>query len=75
LLGGLGARHPSAERPFFVLGAALASAGWFFGLGYGARLLAPWFERPFTWKILDGVVALIMVSLSATLVVSGFTGW
>ena len=46
LLGGLGARHPAAEQPWFVLGASLASVTWFFGLAYGARLLAPLFQAP-----------------------------
>nr|WP_314383710.1 LysE family transporter [uncultured Cardiobacterium sp.] len=37
-----------------------ASALWFFALGYGARLLIPLFRRPVTWRLLDGVIALIM---------------
>ena len=33
------------------------------GLGYGARLLAPLFERPVAWRWLDGGVALTMGTL------------
>ena len=73
LLGGLGARHAIGERPWFVMGAAGASVIWFFGLAYGARLLAPLFQRPLTWKILDGLIAVIMITLAATLVISGLS--
>lgn len=71
LLGGLGARHPVAERPWFVLGAAGASLVWFFGLAYGARFLSPLFQRPITWRILDCLIALVMITLAAGLVFSG----
>jgi L-lysine exporter family protein LysE/ArgO len=70
-LGGLGARHAPADQPWFVLGASLASLTWFFGLAYGARLLAPLFRRPVTWRVLDAVIALVMLSLAASLVVGG----
>lgn len=68
LLGGLGARHPVAERPWFVLGASLASIFWFFGLAYGARLLTPWFRKPVTWRLLDGLIAAFLFVLAAGLV-------
>ena len=71
LLGGLGARHPEAQRVWFVLGASLASLSWFFGLAYGARLLAPLFRRPLTWRILDGLIAAVMFTLAGSLVWGG----
>jgi L-lysine exporter family protein LysE/ArgO len=71
LLGGLGARHPTGERPWFVLGASLASVTWFFGLAYGARLLAPLFQRPVTWRVLDGLIAAVMFLLAGGLVLGG----
>jgi len=74
LLGGLGARHPAAEQPWFAAGAGCASVLWFFGLAYGARLLAPLFSRPATWRILDAVIAVVMLTLAGTLVWSGVTG-
>ncbi|HTH14033.1 MAG TPA: LysE/ArgO family amino acid transporter [Spirochaetia bacterium] len=73
LLGGLGARHPEAERPWFVAGASTASVLWFFGLAYGARLLAPLFARALTWRILDGLIAAVMLTLAGALVVSGLS--
>jgi len=74
LLGGLGARHPEPERPWYVAGAASASVLWFFSLGYGARLLAPLFRRPVTWRVLDGGIAVVMLALAGALVASGLSG-
>jgi L-lysine exporter family protein LysE/ArgO len=71
LLGGLGARHPPALRVWFASGAALASVLWFFGLAYGARLLAPLFAKPVTWRVLDGLIAVVMLTLAGSLVVAG----
>ncbi|HCT79816.1 MAG TPA: amino acid transporter [Micromonosporaceae bacterium] len=52
----------------FGVGAAVASAVWFAALGLGARKLAPWLSRPVTWRILDGVVAVVMVAIACTLI-------
>lgn len=74
LLGGLGARHPEDQRAWFALGACLASLAWFFSLAYGARLLAPLFQRPLTWRLLDAAIALVMVGLAGSLIWAGVTG-
>jgi len=57
----------------FGTGATLASFVFFFGLGTGARLLAPVFARPRAWAILDVVIAVVMWSIAATLIL-GQTG-
>ena len=49
-------------------GAVLASFVFFFGLGYGARLLEPIFARPRAWVVLDVAIALVMWSIAATLI-------
>ena len=41
---------------------------WFTALGFGARWLAPWFERPRAWQLLDGLIGVTMFVLSAMLV-------
>lgn len=61
LLGGVAAQLPAQERFTFGLGAALTSWLWFFALAYGARLLAPLFTRPTSWRVLDISVALVML--------------
>ena len=67
LVGAVGARQPAEWRGLFLAGAGLGSALWFIALGYGARLLTPWFAQPAAWRALDGVVALTMGSLAFTL--------
>lgn len=67
LLGSISARFEGAQRMAFAAGAMTASLVWFFGLGYGARLLAPLFARPVAWRILDGLIALTMAMLATAL--------
>jgi L-lysine exporter family protein LysE/ArgO len=67
LLGSLAAdRGPL--RWTFGLGAALASLCWFTALGFGARLLGRFLARPRAWRVLDGLVAVTMLVLGASLV-------
>ncbi|GGW40744.1 amino acid transporter [Streptomyces lucensis JCM 4490] len=67
LLGSLAAdRGPL--RWTFGLGAAFASLCWFAALGFGARLLGRYLARPGAWRVLDGLVAVTMLALGATLV-------
>lgn len=67
LLGALGGQRPPPERAAFAAGAIAASTAWFLSLGFGARLLSPWFARPAAWRALDAFVAAVMLSLAAFL--------
>ena len=67
LLGAVATQRPAAERASFGGGAVLASAVWFFALGYGARLLAPLFARPLAWRLLDATIALVMWAIALAL--------
>lgn len=67
LMGTVGARQALDGRIAFVGGAACASAVWFTGLGFGARLLAPVFARPTAWRKLDTLVGVTMITLAALL--------
>jgi L-lysine exporter family protein LysE/ArgO len=51
----------------FALGATTASFLFFFALGYGARLLTPFFARPRAWQILDALVGLTMWILALSI--------
>ena len=66
LLGTLASQQGDG-RWRFGAGAAAASTVWFFCLGFGARRLAGLFAKPVTWRILDGVIALTMITLSVSL--------
>jgi L-lysine exporter family protein LysE/ArgO len=46
----------------------LASGLWFYGLGYGARQLAPLFASARAWRLLDGFVGCVMAALAVSLV-------
>lgn len=74
LVGGLSAAHQGAARLAFAGGAMAASFVWFFGLGYGARLLQPFFARPSAWRILDLLIALVMAALSLSLLMRFLNG-
>lgn len=70
LVGAVGAQQPAGLQPAFLAGAASASALWFTGLGYGARVLTPLFAKPIAWRWLDAFVALTMWALAAMLLKS-----
>ena len=55
---------------YFTLGVITASWFFFFSLGYGARVLIPVFANPKAWKVLDGVIALIMWSIAISLIMT-----
>ena len=69
LLGALANEHRD-QRWLFGVGAVTASAVWFFGLGLGARRLAGLFASPLTWRILDGLIAIMMLGLGVPLALS-----
>lgn len=74
LLGGIGGQFDAAGRIAFTAGALVASTVWFFGLAYGARALAPIFQKPATQRILDVIVAAIMFTVALFLLQGVFTG-
>ncbi len=67
LLGSVASTHDEL-RWAFGAGAAIGSVIWFTALGLGARLLAPVFARPLSWRVLDGVIAVVMVAIALSLV-------
>jgi len=66
LLGSVSAQYE--DRFGFALGAVTASFVFFFSLGYGARVLAPLFRRPVSWRVLDVGVGAVMWSIAVGLV-------
>ena len=70
LLGGLAAQYEIPERNYFAFGAIMASVVWFYGIGYGATLVAPWFESSRGKRILDLVIAMIMFLLAFVLILN-----
>ncbi|MGI5501139.1 LysE/ArgO family amino acid transporter [Lentzea sp. CA-135723] len=60
----------AAGRWLFGVGAVTASITWFVALGFGARLLSPLFAKPRSWRVLDGLIAAVMITLGVTLIAS-----
>ena len=67
LLGAIGAQQPGHGRAWFSAGAMTASVLWFSALAAGARLLAPVFANPRAWRALDGLIAVTMWAIAASL--------
>jgi L-lysine exporter family protein LysE/ArgO len=65
LLGSVSAQYE--DRLGFGAGAVCASFVFFFALGYGARLLAPAFRRPESWRVLDAGVGTVMWAIAVGL--------
>ena len=57
----------AAEKTAFGFGAVLSSFVFFFGLGYGARLLAPAMQSARAWRILDVLIGVVMWALALKL--------
>ena len=69
LLGSIANTHGDL-RWWFAAGAVLGSVIWFFALGFGARLLQPVFARPSAWRVLDAIIAVVMVALAVSLLLT-----
>ena len=60
------------DKWFFVIGAMLASFIWFTAIGFGAKSASRFMSQPIFWKILDLIIALVMVSIAAFLAFYNF---
>lgn len=67
LLGSVASTH-GALRWWFAAGAATASVVWFFSLALGARHLGRWLSSPRAWRVLDGIIAVVMLAIAVSLV-------
>jgi len=67
LLGTL-ANEQGDARWVFAAGAVTGSVVWFGGLGYGARALSGVLASPRTWRVVDAVVGVVMLTLAISLV-------
>ncbi|TVU70614.1 MULTISPECIES: LysE/ArgO family amino acid transporter [Cobetia] len=59
MLGAIGAQQTSPVG--FIIGASLASSGWFFGLVAGAGWLAPRLTSPRAWQCIEAFIAIILL--------------
>ena len=73
LIGSISQQFVDLNRVYFAFGASIASFVWFFGIAYGAKLLAPIMQTPRHWRILDSIIASIMFIIAFNLASQG--GW
>ena len=71
LLGSISNQFGS-DKWFFVIGAMLASFIWFTAIGFGAKSASRFMARPIFWKVLDSIIAAIMLSIAAFLAFYNF---
>ena len=68
-LGSVANQQGADERWWWAAGAMAGSLVWFSALGFGARLLRPFFARANSWRILDAVIAVVMLTLGIRMAV------
>lgn len=68
-LGSVANQQGATERWWWGAGAIIASFLWFFALGFGARMLRPFFAKPTSWRILDSFIAVVMITLGVRMAV------
>jgi L-lysine exporter family protein LysE/ArgO len=66
-LGSVANQQGVDDRWWWTLGAVAASCLWFGALGFGGRLLRPLFAKPLTWRVFDGLVAVVMLAFGLAL--------
>ena len=67
LIGSISAQYE--DRFSFAIGAVTSSFVFFFALGYGARILSPFFARPRAWQVLDALIGIVMLGIAWKLLV------
>jgi L-lysine exporter family protein LysE/ArgO len=65
LIGAISVQFTTASlKTAFAAGAVTSSFVFFFGLGYGARLLAPVMQSAKAWQVLDVLIGVVMWALA-----------
>ncbi len=68
LIGAVSTQYTETPQKLaFGMTAISASFIFFFALGYGARLLAPYMKSPRTWRLLDLIIGVVMFAIAAGL--------
>lgn len=70
LLGSLANQQGVEGRWYYYAGCATGSTIWFIALGLGTRYLRPVFANLKAWRILDGLIALLMFFLAYKVIFS-----
>ena len=69
LIPAIGAQQENATS--FVAGASSASVLWFGGLAWLGSTLAPVLSKPAAWRVIDGLIGLMMAAIALQLALAG----
>lgn len=64
LIGSISTQYSGQDKIAFAASSIAASFTFFFGLGFGARLLSPIMQCPLAWRRLDIIIGLTMWSIA-----------
>ena len=73
LISAVSIQFEDSDKFGFAAGAIIASFVFFFGLGYGAAAFSTVMKRPHAWRVLDTMIALVMLTLGFGMARAG--GW
>lgn len=68
IVGGIAGTLSIEHKTAFLIGTISASGLWFFSVGYGARVLIPFFQKAITWRLLDCSTGIIMWFIAFSLI-------
>ncbi|MDM5147928.1 LysE family transporter [Candidatus Persebacteraceae bacterium Df01] len=68
IFGGAAATLPADNRLPFAVGGMILSFAWFFTLAYGSARLSPLLTRPIAQRVLNAIVATIMLTTALLLI-------
>jgi L-lysine exporter family protein LysE/ArgO len=71
LIGTISQQFNGPFKLSFSIGACIASFIWFFALGYGAKIITPFMQKTFSWRILDSLIAIIFFTIAIKLAYLG----
>jgi L-lysine exporter family protein LysE/ArgO len=72
LVGTISLQFPGSGKNLFMAGAITASACWFLGVAWIGQRLAPFLSRPEVWRVIDGIIVVIMLLMATML---GVDAW
>lgn len=75
LVGGVTAGLADHLRPWFVGGALLASAIWFYSLVFVAKKLAKTLNNPKAWRVINSLIAALMFLIAIKLIIDVWMQW
>ncbi|MFT7053669.1 MAG: L-lysine exporter family protein LysE/ArgO [Psychromonas sp.] len=74
IIGSVGGQYQGSSKIYFMLGLMSASVFWFFTLAIGAAKLSKQLNKPHIKRAIDILVALIMLSIAWSLLITWLAG-